>query len=226
MKPKNIDWPTYVRRGVGRRLSMLGERLNIHWLIYNPIHFTHFHESAVANAPGVMRTFAALFPQARRYLDVGAGSGAYAAEAQRRGRDVVACEYSAKGRRIAAKQAVDCRPFDLVKEPPADVGSRPFDLAYCFEVAEHLPATLGDRLVEYLSRQAPTVIFTAAHPGQGGTGHVNEQPKSYWIERFQRAGMRHNPDLTRRVEEMFREEKLSATWLYENALVFERPHDS
>ena len=117
MKPKNLKWSAYIRIGIGRRLSLLGERLNIHWLIYNPIHFMHFHESALSNAPGVMRTFEALFPNAKSYVDVGAGSGAYAAEAQRRGRRVLACEHSPKGRRIAAKQGVDCRPFDLAKDP-------------------------------------------------------------------------------------------------------------
>jgi SAM-dependent methyltransferase len=222
MKPKNLDWPTYIRRGVGRRLSMLGERLNIHWLIYNPIHFMHFHESALSNAPGVMRAFEATFPDAKSYLDVGAGSGAYAAEAHRRGRRVIACEHSPKGRRIAAKQGVDCRPFDLTQNPPADVGRETFDLAYCFEVAEHLPESLGEQLVEYLTKQAPTVVFTAARPGQGGTGHINEQPKSYWIERFERRGMRHNSELSKRVAQRFIDEKLTATWLYENVLVFEK----
>jgi SAM-dependent methyltransferase len=221
MKPKNMSWPTYIRLGVGRRLSVLGERLNIHWLVYNPIHFMHFHEAAVANAPGVMRTFDALFPSARRYLDVGAGSGAYAAEAQRRGHTVVACEHSPKGRKLANKLGVDIRPFDLAKDPPADVGAA-FDLAYCFEVAEHLPPDLGDRLVQYVASQAPLVVFTAAHPGQGGTGHINEQPQSYWIERFARFGMKHNAELSARVAEMFRAEQLSAWWLIDNAMVFER----
>src|SRR5262245_16688875 len=121
MKPKTSSWGKYIRQGVGRRLSMLGEHLNIHWLIYNPIHFMHYHEMALENAPGVMRTLVSSFPQARRYIDVGSGTGAYAAEVQRLGRSVVAIEHNAKGRRVAQKQGVECRPFDLLKEPPAGV---------------------------------------------------------------------------------------------------------
>src|SRR6476620_10576158 len=113
MKRPEMAWGTYVRLGLGRRLSMLGELLNIHWLTYNPIHFRHFHDQALAQAPGVMRTLTAVFPEAKRYIDVGSGSGGFAAEVQRHGREVVACEHSASGRRMAHRQGVDCRPFDL-----------------------------------------------------------------------------------------------------------------
>ena len=218
MKPASLSWTKYIRAGLGRRLSLLGEKLNIHWLIYNPIHFMHFHEQAMENAPGVMRALAQVFPQAQRYLDVGAGSGGFAAVAQRQGRMVVACEHNAKGRKLAEKQGVDCRPFNLMEDPPARVDG-PFDLAYCFEVAEHLPPELGEKLVRFIAGAAPLAVFTAAHPGQGGTGHINEQPKSYWIERFETAGMRHNPELSQRVAAAFRAEGVPGTWLIENVVV-------
>src|SRR5215813_6900516 len=139
MKPQSMRWPEYVRRGVGRRLSILGEWLEIDWLTYNPIHFRLFHELAVASAPGVMRVIASVFPEARFYADIGAGSGAYAAHAQREGIRVVACERSKTGRRWAKRQGVDCRDLDLTHEPPATLPGE-IDLTYCFEVAEHLPA--------------------------------------------------------------------------------------
>lgn len=219
MKPASLTWPQYIRAGLGRRLSLLGEKLKIDWLIYNPIHFMHFHEHALLNAPGVMRAFAQVFPEARRYLDVGAGSGAFSAQANRTGRVSIACEHNAKGRQLAQKQGVDCRPFDLMKDPPAKLDG-PFDLAFCFEVAEHLPPDLGDRLVRFIAQCASLAVFTAAHPGQGGTGHINEQPKSYWIERFEKAGMRYSPELSQRLEAAFRAEKLPGTWLIENVCVF------
>src|SRR4051812_45576701 len=107
MKPPTSSWSQYIRQGFGRRLSLLGEKLNIHWLIYNPIHFMHFHEHALENAPGVIRAFRSVFPDAQRYIDVSAGTGAFAAEAQRAGRQVIACEHSPKGRKVAESQGVD-----------------------------------------------------------------------------------------------------------------------
>jgi SAM-dependent methyltransferase len=59
-----------------------------------------------------------------------------------------------------------------------------FDLALCLEVAEHLPESSADDLVDTLVGLAPAVAFSAAIPGQGGHHHVNEQWPDYWGERF------------------------------------------
>lgn len=61
---------------------------------------------------------------------------------------------------------------------------RTFDLALCLEAAEHLPAAAAGELVRALTEAAPVVVFSAALPGQGGEGHVNEQPPSYWASLF------------------------------------------
>ena len=65
-----------------------------------------------------------------------------------------------------------------------------YDLAISLEVAEHLPARAGRRLVAELTRVAPIVLFSAAIPGQGGKGHVNEQWPAYWRALFNRHGFR------------------------------------
>ncbi|HUC38088.1 MAG TPA: hypothetical protein VMR97_13320 [Acidimicrobiales bacterium] len=63
-----------------------------------------------------------------------------------------------------------------------------YDLALCFEIAEHLPASRAESFVADLSRLAPIVAFSAAIPGQGGTGHLNEQWPEYWERLFSRVG--------------------------------------
>jgi protein-L-isoaspartate O-methyltransferase len=206
-------------RATGNRLSKLGEKLGIAALTYNPLLFRHFHEVALASAPGTMRALAIRFPEAQRYADVGAGSGAYAAEAQRLGRQVVACEHHAPGRRLAIQQGVDCRAFDLSASPPAELNP-PFDLVYCFEVAEHLPPDLGERLVEFLAAQGQLIVFSAAHPGQTGHGHINEQPKEYWIERFANRQMRYCPEESATLVQEFTRQPAVAHWLIQNAMVF------
>jgi SAM-dependent methyltransferase len=212
-------WPRSFSRSLGGRAARLGERLGIDWLTYNPLYFRDIHGRALSDAPAVMRAFATHFPDAERLIDVGAGSGAFAAEAQRRGKTVVACEHSATGRRAAARQGVRCYPLDLERDPPLEIDGR-FDLAYCFEVAEHVPEPLGARLVELLCERAPRVVFTAAPPGQGGTGHVNEQQQSYWIERFEAAGLEHRGELSAALAESFRGEGVRAPYLADNVMVF------
>jgi SAM-dependent methyltransferase len=74
-----------------------------------------------------------------------------------------------------------------------DLGSpielrRRFDLALCLEVAEHLPAKVAAILIVNLTTHSPVVLFSAAVPGQGGDGHVNEVWPSVWRELFKGRG--------------------------------------
>ena len=65
---------------------------------------------------------------------------------------------------------------------------RPFDLAISLEVAEHLPAASATSFIRSLTKSSKFVIFSAAHPGQGGVGHINEQWPSYWASIFEKFG--------------------------------------
>jgi len=62
------------------------------------------------------------------------------------------------------------------------------DLAISVEVAEHFDQAFADDFVELVSGAADLIIFGAAIPGQGGEHHVNEQPQSYWVEKFAARG--------------------------------------
>lgn len=59
-----------------------------------------------------------------------------------------------------------------------------FDLVLCLEVAEHLPESSAEALIESLCMHGSIVVFSAALPGQGGWKHINEQPEHYWAEKF------------------------------------------
>jgi hypothetical protein len=73
---------------------------------------------------------------------------------------------------------------------PIDLGIQA-DLVVCLEVAEHLPPEAAATLVDTLCRHGKRILFSAAPPGQGGTGHLNEQPPAYWAEMFARHGYRY-----------------------------------
>jgi SAM-dependent methyltransferase len=197
----------------------LGERRGIDWLTYSPLQLLAYHRLAALDAGAVMRAFGRVFPEARRYVDVGAGSGAHAAEAQRLGVDVVAGEQSRSGRLLARAQRVRTVALDLSREPPMNAPG-PFDLAYSIEVAEHVPDGLGERLVRLLLELSATVVFTAAHPGQGGLGHVNERPPGHWIARFEANGGAYDSRRTEELREALVSEGVQAPWLAENAMVF------
>lgn len=75
----------------------------------------------------------------------------------------------------------------------ADLGecielNKKYDLAVSLEVAEHLPEEMSDTFVDNLARASNLILFSAAVVGQGGDFHVNEQPLSYWKEKFRKRG--------------------------------------
>ncbi len=217
------DFFRYVRLGTWMRLSHLGERLGWDWLMYNPGVFEHFHHGAAIAAPYMADAVLGEIPDISSLVDVGCGTGAMAAEFKRRGVRVVGLEHNAKGRRWAERAGVPVLPFDVSAGDARAPEGGPFDLAMSTEVAEHLPESLADRFVDYLvACDAKHVLLTAAHPGQGGTGHVNEQPQSYWIEKFQRRGWIHDPALSGRVS--IRLESLPISkFLAMNLMMFQRP---
>lgn len=134
--------------------------------------------SARAVVPLVMQLFSP-----RTVLDVGCGEGWWLAAFAEYGCDVVGIDRSSTDLAIPEDRFVG---FDLATDGNFDLG--PFDLVVCLEVAEHLPAERAEWLVDTLCRHADTVLFSAAPPGQGGFGHINEQWPDYWVPRFERQG--------------------------------------
>ena len=214
-----ISRPHALLRRLLQRFQSAAERSGKDWLIYNPYALYQFHAFASRDSAAVASSFERVFADAQRYVDVGAGSGAYSAELRRRGYDVIACERSRIGRLMARWQHVDSRPFELANDPPADVGTE-FDVAFCFEVAEHIPQQLSEPLVRFLAGLAPTITFTAAPPGQEGIAHINLRPPSYWIRCFEQVGANYDVEATGTLKAAFLDEGVLAPWLIENIMVF------
>ena len=203
---------------LGEWVSRLGERIGSEALTYNAWTYAGFHRAALETAPAMVAGIRALFPGARSVVDFGCGTGVYVSEWRRLGLEALGFEYSAKARRIAKERmGVEVGGFDLAAFAGA---GRSFDLATSFEVAEHLPPHLGERLVDVCCRSAPAVVFSAAHPGQRGQGHIHLQPKAYWIERFAARGFRLQAADTKRLEAELRASLSRGFWLADNVAVY------
>ena len=99
-----------------------------------------------------------------------------------------------------------------------DLGRR-FDLVPSIEVAEHLPSGAADRFIESLTRHSDLVLFSAATPGQGGTGHQNEQFPDYWAAQF--AAQEYRPlDFVRKA---IWSDRSVQVWLRQNVIPFASP---
>jgi SAM-dependent methyltransferase len=91
-----------------------------------------------------------------------------------------------------------------------------YDLTICVEVAEHLPGSSSRQLVRAVTQASPLVLFSAAVPGQGGSGHINEQWPSYWRALFADEGFRMFDPIRPRI----REARAICWWYRQNLVVF------
>ena len=149
-------------------------------------------------------------------VDVGCGPGSWLAEFKAHGVSEI-LGIDGPGAAAASRlETGELLVHDLLS--PLNVQRR-FDLAVCTEVAEHLPEAGGLALVAELVRMSRAVLFSAAVPHQGGTGHVNEQWPEYWARHFARHG--YAPvDCLRR--QLWADPEIEF-WYAQNLLLFARP---
>ena len=96
------------------------------------------------------------------------------------------------------------------------------DTCICLEVLEHIDEVHADEIIDKISTMfLDTLIFTAAVPGQGGVGHINCQPKEYWIEKLERNGLRRNT-LMEEILRWYCKQGSYMGWFYNNVLVFNK----
>jgi len=94
-----------------------------------------------------------------------------------------------------------------------------YDITLCIEVAEHLPPDLADEFVRRLCNTADVILFSAAHPGQGGHGHINCQDKAYWIEKFNNNNFVLDEPRTNNLV-AYMQNGYHMGWFAQNAMVF------
>lgn len=154
---------------------------------YDSVFYRYQREGALASA-AVMLAPLRQHVSPSSVLDVGCGAGAWLAVHRHEGtEDILGVDGDYVDRSLLLIEPDRFRPIDIAG--PFDLGRR-FDLVECLEVAEHVPASAAETLIDNLVRHGDLVLFSAATPGQGGKGHINERPIGYWRECFARRGYR------------------------------------
>jgi len=100
---------------------------------------------------------------------------------------------------------------------PQKIGK--YDLSLCLEVGEHIDEQHSETFVDNVCASSNVILFSAAIGGQSGEGHINCQPKAYWIEKFERRGYRLDDGLTNELMRRL-EEGTRMGWLTQNGMVF------
>jgi SAM-dependent methyltransferase len=152
-------------------------------------HFEHLAniEERLRNARKICTILDSIGVEPRSVVDVGCGYGFFLAEAGKAWK--LDRMLGIDGPWVEQAQLQFDRERFWVRDlqEPVRLPDR-FDLAACLEVAEHLREASSETLVDLLCSAADIVLFSAAIPGQGGKGHLNEQYPSYWATRFATRG--------------------------------------
>ena len=200
--------------------QLIFEHVLGHNAIYDLDYYADTVEGPAVRSAGVISESIILDLKAKTVVDVGCGTGALLHALQERGCRALGLEYSESALKYCRRRGLAVLKFDLERDNLKD--TRTFDVAISMEVAEHLPEKIADRYVDLLTGLSNIIVFTAAHPGQGGDDHVNEQPAVYWISKFQARAFNYDEQASTRWRDRWKATGVVARWYYENLMIFQR----
>lgn len=154
-------------------------------------------------------------------LDLGAGDGRYSYNLANAGTNAYAIERHKWELPQMPTKNVTCITHNLSN--PLDL-NHDFDLVLCIEVAEHLHESSANILCDTIARHCKKLlIFTAAPPGQAGDGHINCQPKQYWLNKLLERHLIFLPEKTIFVSTNWKSILgKNMTWLHTNVMVLQK----
>ncbi|MCZ4346690.1 methyltransferase domain-containing protein [Devosia neptuniae] len=143
-----------------------------------------FYQNRRAHTAYAARQVLAALPAAlprTSVTDIGCGTGTWLAAALAAGADTA---MGLEGDWVTPDMLDDPRIAFTAHNLEQGFAAPRVDLAISLEVAEHLSPGRAPGFIADLVALAPAILFSAAIPGQGGVGHLNEQWHSWWASHF------------------------------------------
>jgi SAM-dependent methyltransferase len=149
-------------------------------------------------------------------LDVGCAEGVHVTWAREHGIDAMGIDIAAPDGDPALVCADLRAPVDL---------HRWFEWVICWEVAEHLPESAAETLVDTIVRHMlPTgrILFTAAGPDQRGPGHIHCVEPAFWRGLFLERGLTYADALSAELRRQWQRCSPRTPWYGRNAHLYWR----
>ena len=150
------------------------------------------------------------------FLDFGCSSGLYLREIKRVLPMIESKGFEFSEEAVKNTLCADVIQYDLTI--PLDMEKKENTLGMCLEVLEHISEEHWLPVLTNLTKMCDRILFSAAFPGQGGTGHINCRNKIDWIRRFHSLGWIVDLDATKDILQ-FMKQGLHMGWFAINAMV-------
>lgn len=107
---------------------------------------------------------------------------------------------------------------------------RVFDCSLSIEVGEHIDPSGSDVFIDNLTSCSNRyIVFTAATPGQRGTGHINLRSKDFWIDAIEDRGFLYRNKIVEEFKDNWRDIVVPDTtystvpsFICDNLIIFEK----
>ena len=187
-------------------------------LNYSPV----WHYRMIRNEVPYRRMMQALLgalPPIHSAVDIGCGIGLCIRPLKDMGIKVRGIDYSAAVVKKIAEDLSDLIEYGDLTAPLSF--EKKYDLVICVEVAEHLRQESAATLIDNIDKTgAKFLLFSAAPPGQGGTGHVNEREREYWEQLLNERNFSRDDKITKNVVNEISRYKDLVPWLINNVVVY------
>jgi len=183
--------------------------------IYDDDFFKDANELKLLSARKVAEIINSYF-EFNSVFDIGCGIGIYIKILNEMGKDVIGCDLSS----FAQQYSKDFTIFSADVTQPIYLKKK-YDIVICFEVAEHIMTKYSRQLVINCTYNSDTVLFTAAPVGQGGVGHINEQPYNFWINLFEKMNFIYKGELSEKIRDQMKKENV-VYWIANNFMCFSK----
>lgn len=206
----------YSLESCGKKYDKIFMQLNdLHrqgWYEVNCVNFYHIEieEKPFANR---LAEWCVNHLEFKTVFDVGCGPGIYVDSFEAKGFECLGIDID-----LRIKKQSNLIQEDLF------VFNHSADLVLCLEVAEHIESSKSSLIVEKINsflNPGGYLIWSAAHPGQGGSGHINCQPKEFWKHLLMDQELIHCLEFENNMIQ-FLKKGYHMGWFIQNAMVFQK----
>jgi len=153
------------------------------------------------------------------FLDFGCSTGLYLREIKARMPTIPSHGFEFSTDAVSRALCADVHQTDLTYPLVSPISRTENTLGICLEVLEHIDDANWRSVLTNLISNCDILLFSAALPGQGGTGHINCRPRIDWIRRFHMLGWVLDIDATEHLLTEIRKGPHMG-WFAQNAMIF------